>query len=71
MEIKTLGDFRKITKDFDDDFKLDVRIVREVPEEELKQRLYPYPWDMFDATIEIDVGYSDKVKVFCIYVCKK
>lgn len=66
MEIKTLGDFRKLTKDFDDDFKLDVRIVREVPEEELKQRLYKYPWDMFDATIEIDVGYSDKV--FCIRV---
>lgn len=33
MEIKTLGDFRRLTKDLDDDFKFDVRIMREVPKE--------------------------------------
>ena len=65
MEIKTLGDFRKLTKDLDDDFKFDIRIMREVPKEELKNRLYPYLWDMYDGRMEFhDIGYSDKD--FCI-----
>ena len=65
MEIKTLGDFRRLTKDLDDDFKFDIRIMREVPKEELKNRLYPYPWDMYDGRMEFyDIGYSDKD--FCI-----
>ena len=65
--IRTLGDFRRLTKNLDDDFKLDVRIMKEVPKEELKQRLYPYPWDMIDGRIEFhDIGYSDKD--FCIGV---
>ena len=65
MEIKTLGDFRRLTKDLDDDFKFNVRIMREVSKEELENRLYPYPWDMIDGRIEFhDIGYSDKD--FCI-----
>ena len=52
MDIKTIGDFRRLTQDLDDDFKIDVRIMREVTEEELKNRSYPYPWDMFDGTVE-------------------
>ena len=65
MEIKTLGDFRRLTKDLDDDFKFDVRIMKEVPKEELVKRIYPYPWDMIDGRIEFhDIGYSDKD--FCI-----
>lgn len=65
--IRTLGDFRRLTKNLDDDFKLDVRIIKEVPKEELKQRLHPYPWDMIDGRIEFhDIGYSDKD--FCIGV---
>ena len=65
MEIKTLGDLRRLTKNLDDDFKFDVRIMREVPKEELTNRLYLYPWDMIDGRIEFhDIGYSDKD--FCI-----
>ena len=63
--IKTLGDFRRITKNLDDEFKLDIRIMKEVPEEELKTRIYPYPWDITRGIMEFhDVGYSDKD--FCI-----
>lgn len=70
MEIKTLGDFRRLTKDLDDDFKFDVRIMKEVPKEELTERLYPYPWDMIDGRIEFhDIGYSDKD--FCIGIYEK
>jgi len=65
--IRTVGDFRRLTENLSDDFKLDVRIMKEVPEEELKQRRYPYPWDMVDGRIEFhDIGYSDKD--FCIGV---
>lgn len=66
-EIKTIGDFRRLTENLDDDFKIDVRIAREVPEEELKNRSYPYPWELFDGRLEFhDIGYSDKE--FCIGV---
>lgn len=70
MEIKTIGDFKRLTKDLDDDFKIDVRIMRKVPEEELKNRHYPYPWDMCDGRIELhDISYSDKD--FCIGIYSK
>lgn len=65
--IKTLGDFRRLTASLEDDFKIDIRIMKEVPEEELKGRLYPYPWDMIDGRMEFhDIGYSDKE--FCVGV---
>lgn len=68
MKIKTVGDFRKITENLSDDFKIDVRIMREVPKEELKNRSYPYPWDMYDGELEFqDVGYSDKELCIGVY----
>ena len=68
MEIKTLGDFRKLTKDLDDDFKLDIRIMKEVSEEELSKRSYPYPWDICNGRMEFhDIGYSDKDLCIGIY----
>ena len=33
--IKTVGDLRKILNNLDDDYKLDIRIMKEIPEEEL------------------------------------
>lgn len=70
MKIKTVGDLRKITENISDDFKLDVKIMKEVTEEELKYRSYPYPWDMFDAELEFqDIGYTDKE--LCIGVYEK
>jgi hypothetical protein len=69
ITVKTLGDFRKLTKDLDDDFTIEFRVRRRVPEEELKNRLYPYPYDTeyFDGVEYDDVGYSDKV--VCFGVC--
>jgi len=67
--IKTLGDFRKLTKDLDDDFTIEFRVRRRVPEEELKNRAYPYPYDTeyFDGFEFDDIGYSDKE--VCFGVC--
>ena len=66
--IKTVGDLRKITEGLTDDFRLDVRIMNEVPDEELKQRKYPYPWDMKDGYLEFhDISYSDKELCLGVY----
>ena len=61
-EIKTLGDFRKLTKDLDDDFKIEFRVRKRVSKEELAKRRYPYPFDTeyFDGVEFDDIGYSDK-----------
>ena len=66
--IKTLGDFRKLTKDLDDNFAIEFRVRTRVPEEELKKRRYPYPYDTeyFDGFEFDDIGYSDKVACFGI-----
>lgn len=67
--IRTLGDFRKLTKDLDDDFVIELRVRRRVPEEELKKRRYPYPYDTeyFEGFEFDDIGYSDKE--ICLGVC--
>lgn len=59
--IKTIGELKKAIETIDDDFTIDVRIVRELSEEELKDNKYPYPYEYSKANIEIgDIGYSDK-----------
>jgi hypothetical protein len=66
--IKTVGDLRKILNNLDDDYKLDIRIMKEIPEEELAGRNYPYPWEMIDGYLEFqDVGYSDKELCIGVY----
>lgn len=68
MKIKTVGDFRRVTENLSDDFKLDVIVMEEVVEEELKNRIYKYPWDMFAAELEFqDIGYSDKQLYIGVY----
>lgn len=58
--IKTIGELKKAIENIDDDFTIDVRIVRELSEEELKDSKYPYPYEYSKANIEIgDIGYSD------------
>ena len=68
MEIKTLGDFRRLTKDLDDDFIFDINIMKEVTEEQLAERYYKYPWDNHEAKMQLhDIGYSGKVLGLGIY----
>ena len=68
MKINTVGDLRKLIADLDDDFKLDVRIMEEISEEELKSMSYPYPWRMYDGYLEFqDIGYSDKELCLGVY----
>lgn len=66
--IKTVGDLRKILTDLDDDFELDIRIMKEIPKKELMKMSYPYPWSMIDGYLEFqDIGYSDKRLCIGVY----
>lgn len=57
----TVGDLIKQLEPYKD-MNLVPRIHLEVKEEVLDKRLYKYPYDSFDAEIEIDdVGHSDNV----------
>lgn len=66
--IKTIGELKEAINNIDDDFTIDVRIVRELSEEELKGSRYPYPYEYSKANIEIgDIGYSDKDVFINVY----
>lgn len=59
--IRTIGELKKAIANIDDDFTITTKIVRELSEEELKDSIYPYPYEYSKANIEIgDIGYSEK-----------
>ena len=60
--IKTLGQFREITKNLTDDYEIEMRIRRKLTPDELKDMPYPYPYETEYTTLEFDdIGVSDKV----------
>jgi hypothetical protein len=68
MKINTIGELKKLVNKFDDNFKLDIDIMTRIPDEELINSLYPFPWRRTEAVLEYhDTGYSDKVVCFGIY----
>ena len=67
-KIETVGELRELLKDLDDDYKLDIRIMKAISEKELKNSSYPYPWNMIDGYLEFqDIGYSDKELCLGVY----
>jgi hypothetical protein len=70
MEIKNVGQLRKIIENLSDDYEIEMRVRRELSEEELKQCRYPYPYDTEYLTLEFDdIGVFDKV--LCLGVTSK
>jgi len=66
--IKTVGQLRKILKDFDDDYKLEIDYMVLMTDEQLSKMAYPYPWIRKECRLEFhDVGYSDRVLCFGLY----
>lgn len=67
-KINTIGQLKELIKNIDDNFKLEIDIMNLIPDEQLIQMSYPYPWSREDAYIEYhDTGYSDKVVCFGVY----
>jgi hypothetical protein len=61
MEIKTVGDFRRITKGLSDDFNIEIRVRTELPMEKVVESGYPWPYQTEYRSLEFDdIGYSDK-----------
>ena len=58
MEIKNVGQLRKIIENLSDDYEIEMRIRRKLTDE----LRYPYPYDTEYLTLEFDdIGVSDKV----------
>lgn len=52
MEIKNVGQLRKIIENLPDDFEIEMRVRRKLTDEELKNCRYPYPYDTEYLTLE-------------------
>lgn len=68
--IFTLGDFRKLTENLSDDFRIEMRVSREVPDSVVDQLAYPMTTDTdYQDGFEFDdVGVSDKVLCLSVTV---
>ena len=65
-KIETVGELRELLKDLDDDYKLDIRIMKAIPEKDLKGSRYPL--EMIDGYLEFqDIGVSDKELCLGVY----
>lgn len=66
--IKYVSELNKILNNVDDDFTIEISIMKEIPEEELKGMTYPYPWNKIDAKLEFaDICVVNKELCFNIY----
>ena len=68
MEIKNVGQLRKIIENLSDDYEIEMRVRRKLTGEEIIEldkkygRIYPYPYETSYSELEFDdVGVSDKV----------
>lgn len=67
-KVETVGELRELLKDLDDDYKLDIRIMKAIPEKDLKGSRYPYPCEMIYGYLEFqDIGVSDKELCLGVY----
>lgn len=70
MDIKNVGQLRKVIENLSDDYTIEMRVRRILSDEELRGCLYPYPYDTEYLTLEFDdIGVSDKV--LCLGVTSK
>lgn len=69
-EIKTVGQLRNIIEDLSDDYKIEMRIRRKLSDNELKNCIYPYPYETEYVGLEFDnIDMSDRV--LCLGVERK
>lgn len=63
MIIKSVGELKRMISDIPDEYSLEFRVRTKIPDEELKDMRYPYPYntEYLDGVEFDDVGHSDKV----------
>lgn len=71
MEIKNVGQLRKIIENLSDDYEIEMRARRKLSDDEVRElhnkygRIYPYPYETQYVELEFDdIGVSDKVLCF-------
>lgn len=61
-KIKTVGQLRKVIENLSDDYEIEMRIRRKLTDEDIINKIYPYPYETSYSELEFDdVGVSDKV----------
>lgn len=62
MKIKTVGELRELISNLEDDYKIEVRVRKELDMEIVVKSGYPYPFKTDYTELEFDdVCVSDKV----------
>lgn len=57
----TVKEFIEALSKYPEDFEINAQVIRELPEEEMEEMRYPYPYEYIESEIEIiDCSYSDK-----------
>ena len=71
MEIKNVGQLRKIIENLSDDYEIEMRVRRKLSDDEVRElQKYPYPYETQYVELEFDdIGVSDKV--LCLGVTYK
>ena len=65
-KIETVGELRELLNDLEDDYKLDIHIMKAIPEKDFKGSRYP--WEMIKGYLEFqDIGVSDKELCLGVY----
>lgn len=71
MEVKNVGQLRKIIENLSDDYEIEMRVRRKLSDDEVRElhnkhgRIYPYPYETQYVELEFDdIGVSDKVLCF-------
>lgn len=76
MEVKNVGQLRKIIENLSDDYEIEMRVRRKLSDDEVRELhnkyglIYPYPYETQYVELEFDdIGVSDKV--LCLGVTYK
>lgn len=60
--ITTVGQLKELIENLSDDYKIKLKLHRKLSDEELKDSIYPYPYEVTNLILEFDdIGVSDKV----------
>ena len=58
-------ELKALLEKVDDDFDINIIIYKKIPESELKDTIYPYPFMEEEINLEFcDIGYSSKLIKF-------
>ena len=70
MEIKNVGQLRKIIENLSDDYEIEMRVRRKLTDEEIIElhkkygRIYPYPYETSYSELETEMEVVKRILTF-------